>query len=101
MFLALKSGVTRLELDFLTFTPVEAAAPLDGGAARLNELGNVSTRRANGVGWGAIIASALDLEPVGDWRLRFSESTAGVFANDSIENILFSISFEKHRPPWP
>jgi receptor-binding and translocation channel-forming TcA subunit of Tc toxin/ABC toxin-like protein len=96
-----KSGVTRLDADFLTFVPSEAGAPLDGGTARLDELGNVSTRRANGSGWGTIVAGAVNLEPVGEWRLRFSPAAAGAFANDSIEDILFAVSFEGRQPPWP
>ena len=47
------------------------------------------------------VAGAVNLEPVGEWRLRFSRSAAGAFANDSIDDILFAVSIEGRRPPWP
>jgi hypothetical protein len=95
-----KNAVARLDIASLTFTPTGGAG-IAGAAATLDDSGVVSTRRANGGAWLAIVNGAIAVEPVGEWRLRLSDAARASFATDAIDDILFSVSFEGTPPAWP
>ena len=73
----------------------------DGGHARLDDAGVVSTRFANGAGWQAIVTGAATLEPIGDWRLQFAADALPLFHDGETEDVLFTIGFDGRTPPWP
>jgi hypothetical protein len=61
----------------------------------------ISTRYANGAGWGAIVTGAAAIEPVGDWRLRFAAPAIANFTAGDVEDVLFTLAFDGQVPPWP
>ncbi|WP_144289776.1 neuraminidase-like domain-containing protein [Ideonella sp. A 288] len=96
-----RDAVTPIDIEYLRFAPPAPALELDGGAAQLDSLGVVSTRRANGTGWTAIVAGAATLEPIGEWRLKFAATALPLFASGVIEEVLMAISFDGASPAWP
>jgi hypothetical protein len=96
-----KGAVVPLDIDALEFTPASTGAVLAGGAARLDDSGVVSTRYANGAGWGAIVSGATAVEPIGDWRLRFAAPAVAEFTAGDVEDVLFTLAFDGQVPPWP
>jgi len=95
-----RDTVTPLDITSLRFVATAGAA-LDGGAVRLDSTGVVSTRRANGSNWLAIVNGAAAIVPAGTWRLRFADTAQPQFSGDAIDDILFAITFEATLPPWP
>ncbi|HLG58314.1 MAG TPA: hypothetical protein VI485_23415 [Vicinamibacterales bacterium] len=96
-----RAAATPLDIDYLRFAPSNAAILLDGGPARLDGSGVVSTRRANGGGWVAIVSGAAMTEPIGEWRLRFSAAALPRFKSQDIDDVLFTLAFDGRTPPWP
>ena len=92
-------AIAQLDIDALSFTPNEATATTDGGAAHLDADGVISTRRANGSGWLRIIAGAAPV--TGEWRLRFAGASQPQFIQATIDDILFAVSFEGRTLAWP
>jgi Tc toxin complex TcA C-terminal TcB-binding domain/Salmonella virulence plasmid 65kDa B protein len=93
-------AVSAMSVSSLSFTP-QGRALLDGGAATLDSSGVVSTRSASGNGWLAITNGAATADPVGEWRLQFSDAARALFAGNAIDDVLLAVSFAGTPPPWP
>ncbi|MDH3601595.1 MAG: hypothetical protein OEU26_18435, partial [Candidatus Tectomicrobia bacterium] len=91
----------EVPVHHLLFTEQESGET-EGGPATTSD-GVISTRRGNGQSW----VEMLGMSPIGEWELSLvddlpnGQTTAELFQNEAIENILFLITYSGRTPEWP
>lgn len=96
-FQMVDGSTTEVPVNHLQFTPTGASAPLGGASQTVNQV--ISTRRANGAAWLAMIGKT----PAGLWELALPNTPAvrNLFVQNQIVDILFDITYSGLTPPWP
>ena len=89
-------GTFELDISALRFTEQGSSAAVGGGAATID--GTVSTRRGNAGSWSPMLGKGV----VGSWELALAdtEQLRGYFKNDSIQDVLFVITYSGNRSEW-
>lgn len=112
LFFSLADGSTfEVPVINLTFTPEGSDSTIEGGAATTNK-GVISTRRANGGNWTAIVNQDPTPSPFGIWTLSLRDhlipfdplspgELVDAFNNGKIEDILFVITYGGTTSEWP
>lgn len=102
LFFVLKDGMKlNIPVTHLRFTERDTTGFVGGGATALD--GIVSTRRGNAASWLAMVGKA----PMGEWELALTgtladgRETRALFAEETIEDLLFVITYGGQTPAWP
>lgn len=102
LYFVLKDGVNlNIPVTYLRFTEQGTTAFVGGGATALG--GVVSTRRGNTTQWAAILGKS----PIGEWELALTDrladgrETKALFDENTIDDVLFVITYSGRTPDWP
>lgn len=87
----------EVPVEHFRFHADGAPGPVGGGAVTTG--GVVSTRRGNAGGWLPILGR----EPFGQWELSLPDTAEvkGRFESETIEDILFVVTYRGRTPEWP
>jgi hypothetical protein len=98
LYFARKAGAI-FEIEELEFYFTEEGSDVPNGGSAATTDGLISTRRANAGSWMSITGK----QPAGEWELKLPDTPEirRLFQEETVEDILFVITYKGETPPWP